>query len=279
MLGANELEFAARTDTGLVRSRNEDAIAIEPEYDFAVLADGMGGYNAGEVASHIATQVVCQILKDGLYALFANDPPRASHLPQSLHRLVVDALQRANASILEAARADPLCSGMGTTLIAAMFRPNAVYIAHVGDSRAYRFRDGILVQLTRDHSLIQGQIDAGLIDPHAALYSPHRNLLTRALGIAAEMEVEVHDYETQAGDLYLLCSDGLSDMLPDDQIADLLTSSTGTLDRACEDLVEVANRKGGIDNISVIVIKLASLPHARSPRIGRIFPWIKRVSL
>jgi PPM family protein phosphatase len=262
------LKFAARTDTGLVRSQNEDSIAISPSYGFAVLADGMGGYNAGEVASSIATKVVTQALEAGLDSL-----PLQQADPQLL-QLAVDSFQRANTAILDAARAEPQYQGMGTTLVAALFRQDKVMIAHVGDSRAYRLRGNELVQLTRDHSLLQEQIDAGLITPEWARHSQHKNLVTRAVGVGADMDVEVHDHLAEADDIYLLCSDGLTDMVETDAMLATLSGHQASLDMMCDRLVQQANDNGGLDNISVVLIRVESMGGDSKGLLGRILNWV-----
>ncbi|MDB5841606.1 MAG: Stp1/IreP family PP2C-type Ser/Thr phosphatase [Herminiimonas sp.] len=243
-----ELEFAAKTDTGLVRSHNEDAIAISPDCGFAILADGMGGYSAGEIASGIAIASLKQTLELGVRI------PRAGRGGQ-VQRLVVESILSANAAIFEAARAEPQYRGMGTTVVVALFHHQNVMVAHVGDSRAYRFRQGVLEQITRDHSLLQEQIDAGLISPENARFAQNRNLVTRALGVDRDVEVEGHDHQVEAGDLYLLCSDGLSDMLSDQEIAGILGSPLPDLQARCDALVLRANEQGGKDNISVVLVQ------------------------
>jgi PPM family protein phosphatase len=270
MKNAAGLEFAARTDTGLVRSQNEDAIAISPAHGFALLADGMGGYSAGEVASGIAIAVTQGALEE---VLARSDAARLQRNNQ-LHQAVIDAIQRANTAILDAAREEPDYSGMGTTLVAAVFHGDSLTIAHVGDSRAYRFRDGEIEQITRDHSVLQEQIDAGLIDPELARFSHQKNLVTRAVGVAAEMEVEIHDHQTQAGDMYLLCSDGLSDLLATQEMRDILVAHQASLDAACDALVQRANDNGGYDNISVVLARVRSTEAPPAGLLGRILNWI-----
>lgn len=266
------LEFAAKTDTGLVRSHNEDCVAISPEHGFAILADGMGGYQAGEVASGIATAVLKESLEEGLARLSDKWP----HLQGSgqVHQLMEEAIHRANNTILDAARAESRYEGMGTTLVAALFRGDTVTIAHVGDSRAYRLRQGDLLQITKDHSLLQEQLDAGLISPEWARFSAIKNLVTRAVGVGPDMEVEMHDHHVEAGDLYLLCSDGLSDMLAEQEMSEiLLENKRQPLNNACEMLVQKANDNGGRDNISVILINvLLDSPQAGS-LLDRVLHW------
>lgn len=262
-------EFAAKTDTGKVRPQNEDAVALSPEHGFVVLADGMGGYNAGEVASNIATTITSQILEDGLRSLQGEQVVSLGYKTDLIQQLMVDAIQSANDAILSAAGTEPQYTGMGTTLIAATLHNDQIVIAHVGDSRAYRFRQGELVQITRDHSLLQEQIDAGLVNPEWAHYAQNRNLVTRAVGVAPEMEVEVHDHYMEQGDVYLLCSDGLSDMLLAAEMSDILAQCQSSLEETSRMLVQTANDNGGHDNISVILIRVRSASSKTAGLFGR----------
>lgn len=266
-----ELQIAAKSDIGRVRAHNEDSIAHNAEYGLVILADGMGGYNAGEVASAIAIGTLKEALEEQLET--RGWIARSNH-SKYLQQLLVESVEYANSAILEAARTEPQFSGMGTTVVAAIFRQNELTVAHVGDSRAYRLRHGELALITRDHSLLQEQIDAGLIDPEAARFSTNRNLITRAVGIDYGVEVEVHDHVTQIGDLYLLCSDGLSDMLSTQEIADILNKTASNPDAACEALVARANRNGGRDNTSVIVIKVEANKTASEGVTERALNWI-----
>jgi PPM family protein phosphatase len=267
------LEFAAKTDTGMVRSQNEDTIAISPEYGLAILADGMGGYNAGEVASRIAADVLRQSLESELDRMQQRGFGLLQSRERQLHQLLAAAIHDANAAILDAAQAEPELNGMGTTLVTALFHDDRLTIAHVGDSRAYRLRGEELLQLTRDHSLLQEQIDAGLLTVEAARFAPHRNLVTRAVGIALDMEVEMHDHHTEPEDVYLLCSDGLTDMVTDAEIGEVLMSSQSSLEDACGALVQRANDNGGMDNVSVILIKIRSRGDD-SGLLGRFLRWV-----
>ncbi len=262
------LEFAAKTDPGLVRAQNEDAVAISPAYGFAVLADGMGGYNAGEIASSMAASVTRAALEEGI------EKSGGAPAEGRLHQIINDSIQKANTAVLNAARTEPQYSGMGTTIVTVLFHQDRVTIAHVGDSRAYRFRSGALEQLTRDHSLLQEQIDAGLVDPKVARFAQNKNLVTRAVGVGADMAVEINEHQTQRGDLYLLCSDGLSDMLQPEEISDILSRHQTTLDAACEELIQKANGNGGLDNISVILARVESSTVAASGLFSRILNWV-----
>jgi PPM family protein phosphatase len=245
------LDMASATDCGLVRSQNEDSLAANIDLAYAVLADGMGGHAAGEVASRIAVATVdTEMRKLGR----AGSAGRMSSA--RLEDTVLAQVMAANAAIYHAGREEPAYAGMGTTLVMALWQGETVVIAHVGDSRLYRMRGDTLVQMTRDHSFLQEQIDLGLIDRASARHAPSRNLVTRALGIEANVQVDVHTHPAQSGDLYLLCSDGLSDMIDDAAMTAALR--VGSRDLACtaEDLVRQANENGGRDNISVILAHL-----------------------
>lgn len=270
------LEFASKTDTGLVRSHNEDAIAISAQCGFAILADGMGGYNAGEVASQIATSVLKetleeQLLEKKLESRFGRN--------RQLHQLLTESVIHTNASIIEAARLEPTYNGMGTTLVVAMFYDDKVTIVHIGDSRVYRLRNNELTQLTRDHSLLQEQIDAGLLTEQEAQFSQNRNLITRAMGVDHDLEIELRDYVTETNDLYILCSDGLSDMLSDREIIHILNDTTVQLADFCEVLVQAANLRGGKDNISVVLIKTLPLSYRPNRYLSKMSQWLKNIGL
>lgn len=259
-----ELQFAAKTDTGLLRPHNEDSIETSDEYGLAILADGMGGYNAGEVASGIAVAIIKEALELQLHQFKWTDYGSSS---KPMQQIVADSIARANATILEVARTDQQYSGMGTTVVTALFHHDKLVVGHVGDSRLYRYRDGMLEPLTKDHSLLQEQIDAGMIDAEQARFSPQRNLITRAVGIDPSLAVEVHEHQTKQDDIYLLCSDGLSDMLSSQEIFEIMRQSGADLDAAADHLVDQANHNGGRDNTSVILIRIrASKPEIRKFR-------------
>lgn len=258
------LEIVTRTDPGMVRGHNEDAVFANPSKGFAILADGMGGYNAGEVASGMATM----LLSTELDTAFAHRPPyeidRASGQPFA-HRCLQDKVALANSAIYSAAETQPQYAGMGTTLVTALFYDNRITVGHIGDSRIYRLRGEELTTITRDHSLLQEQIDSGLISPEDARYSQNKNLVTRALGVDPEVETEIRDYEVQPGDIYLLCSDGLNDMVEDEEIQLTLHTLAANLELAATQLIQMANDNGGRDNVSVILVKvLREFPADRS---------------
>jgi protein phosphatase len=244
------IELQAAVDAGRARSNNEDSVAIDADASLAVLADGMGGYNAGEVASNMATSFI----RTELGRWLREASVQASD--QDVRRAMDICVDNANRAIFNAANSNPQYAGMGTTLVVAVFRDARLLVGHVGDSRAYRLRGGRLQQITRDHSLLQEQIDAGLITPEQAAYSANKNLVTRAVGVEDTVLLETHQHEVLPGDLYLLCSDGLSDMLDDGTIAQLLQPDD-SLDTTCRALIEAANDAGGKDNISVILVRAA----------------------
>jgi PPM family protein phosphatase len=244
-----QLEFFSALDTGRARSNNEDAIRIEEDLALAVLADGMGGYNAGEVASAMAVDHVCEDVARWLTA--AHEGPRDE---EEIRQALMASAQHANQAVFEASQNRPEYAGMGTTLVAALFNEDRVWVGHIGDSRAYRLRGGKLEQLSRDHSLLQEQIDAGLLTAEEAAYSMNRNLVTRAVGVEPTVELEVVGHELRTGDMVMLCSDGLSDMLPDAAIAQVMRASDN-LEMTAQALIAAANAAGGRDNISVVLVR------------------------
>lgn len=250
-----KLEFFSATDTGRARSNNEDSITLDESCALAVLADGMGGYNAGEVASGMATGFIAGEL--GRWLREAG----ASANDAEVRRAMDICVDNANRAIFNAANANPQYAGMGTTLVVALFRGTRVLMGHVGDSRAYRLRGGRLLQMTRDHSLLQEQIDAGLITPEQASFSANKNLVTRAVGVEDTVLLEIHQHEVQPGDVYLLCSDGLSDMIDDEAMTQLLLSHDG-LEDAGRALIDAANDAGGRDNIAVVLVRAPGSPAA-----------------
>ena len=250
------LQIVSLTDPGRVRGHNEDCVESRPELGVVVLADGMGGYNAGEVASGMATSSISAGLAESWTrdALKGLDREAAMALAQSVIQAQV---VKANAAIYAAAQKDPHCAGMGTTLVACLFYDNFLTVAHVGDSRLYRMRNDVLEQVTRDHSLLQEQIDSGLISKEDARSSHNKNLVTRAVGIDPDVEAEVHSYDVQVNDIFLLCSDGLNDMIEDEEIQMTLIALSSNLELTAQQLVQAANDAGGRDNVSVMLVRIA----------------------
>jgi serine/threonine protein phosphatase PrpC len=268
------LEVATATDSGMVRTHNEDSITVDAASGFVVLADGMGGYNAGEVASGIATAMLGTSLKQ---VLDGAEPGRIE--PESGETLAVKILKEqiagANTSIYQAAKSQPQYAGMGTTLVVGLFYDNYLSVAHIGDSRLYRLRQDEFRQITRDHSLLQEQIDSGMITEEMARLSQNKNLVTRALGIDPEVEPEIHTYEVEAGDVYLLCSDGLSDMVEDDEIHLTVSSLQANVQLASQQLVQMANDNGGRDNVSVILVRVLRNFPASMDWISQLSSWFR----
>ncbi|AOG24405.1 Stp1/IreP family PP2C-type Ser/Thr phosphatase [Acidovorax sp. RAC01] len=244
-------EFFARTDKGRVRSNNEDAVAVDTDAQIAILADGMGGYNAGEVASGMATTFI----RTEMARWFTQAGPS----PQStdVRRALETCVENANHAILGASLSNPHYAGMGTTLVVGVFNGNRLILGHIGDSRCYRVRDGALQQMTRDHSWLQEQVDAGLLTPQQAAVSPNRNLVTRALGVEPNVLMEVNEFEVAPGDLFLMCSDGLTDMVSDEALADMVCEPLALEEKATL-LIDAANANGGRDNVSVLLVQAAT---------------------
>jgi len=250
-----KIKFAEVTDTGKVRDHNEDAIGSDADMGLMVLADGMGGYNAGEVASGIAVQTITELAAEGATREQRND--RDSETGLMRQTIVLrDAISRANKIIFQTAQSQTHCEGMGTTLVAALFYDNTVSIAHVGDSRAYRLRNEQFEQLTLDHSLLQELVDRGFYSEEEAQRSTNRNYVTRALGVEPAVEVEVQEFEVLPDDIYLLCSDGLPDMVEDEDIHLTIRTFNASLDVVGQQLVNLANEHGGRDNISVMLTQV-----------------------
>ena len=268
------LDMKSATHTGMVRSHNEDSVELEEDIGLAVLADGMGGYNAGEVASGIATALITSETKEALTRLNMPAIKQASRLPAA-SRILHDAVLKANTSIYESANSQPQYAGMGTTLVVGLFCDNNVVVAHIGDSRCYRLRDNKLEPITRDHSLLQEQIDSGLLTKEVARRSLNKNLVTRAVGIEPDVVPEIHVHEVKAGDLYLLCSDGLNDMVEDEDIELTVSSLAANLPLAASQLVQMANDAGGRDNISVVLIKIKQDFPAEKGWVSKVQSWFK----
>ena len=240
------------TDTGRVRDHNEDAVATDIGVGLLVLADGMGGYSAGEVASEIAMKTVIQMVQERVKQEDRVDIDFETGLTrQSI--VLRDAILRANKVIHQTAQTRPQCEGMGTTVVTCLFWDNRVSIAHVGDSRMYRFRDGRFTQLTRDHSLLQELVSRGFYSREEAERSLNRNYVTRALGVESTVEVEIQEETVHPGDVYVLCSDGLSDMVRDQDIHLTISTFSASLEEMGQQLLQLANDNGGRDNISMIL--------------------------
>jgi PPM family protein phosphatase len=267
------LDVASRSHPGMVRTHNEDSIFVDGEAGLAVLADGMGGYSAGEVASGIAVNVISTgllpELKSGRELSKVDIGSGLTHAALLLQQQIA----LANKGIYEAAQARPECAGMGTTLVSAVFFANRVSIGHIGDSRCYRLRSDKFEQLTHDHSLLQEQIDSGMLTPEQAKYSLNKNLVTRALGIEAVVPADISEYRVEAEDIYVLCSDGLTDMVEADVVRDIVVAKRADLAEAAAELIDVANQNGGRDNISVVLLRV---PADFLPSAGWLQRWMAK---
>jgi protein phosphatase len=263
------LDCAVLSHPGMVRAHNEDSVYVDAEAGIAVLADGMGGYNAGEVASGIAVNVVS---KGMLPELRSDRELSKVDIATGLTHaalLLQQQIAAANKGIYEAAQARPECAGMGTTIVGVVFCGNRVSIGHIGDSRCYRLRGDKFEQITHDHSLLQEQIDGGQVTPEQARYSLNKNLVTRALGIEAIVPADIVEYRAEADDIYLLNSDGLTDMVDPADVHAIVDKHRGNLTEAAKVLVDAANQNGGRDNISVVLVRV---PKAFLPTAA----WAKR---
>ena len=268
------LEIVRLTDVGQRREHNEDTIASDDTMGFVILADGMGGYKAGEVASEIAVLSVTAELKEAMLNLRPGQVDAMLN-KQAEAKLVIDAVRNANAAIYNVSQTQPQCAGMGTTLVVGLFTNNKLLVGHIGDSRMYRLRNEGLTQITEDHSLLQEQIKSGLITPEQAKYSANKNLVTRAVGIDPEVELELNEYDVEVDDLYLLCSDGLSDLVEDELIQATLNMLSSDLPEAAKKLVQMANDNGGKDNISVILVRVNKPFEYRHVWYDDFLGWLK----
>jgi PPM family protein phosphatase len=246
--------MAGLSDAGRMRPENEDCISTRPELGLAILADGMGGHLAGEIASSMAIEIITQH--------FESDGWQQAREVGTATDVVATAIRKANNAIHTAAKENADRHGMGATLVIAAFYDDRVCIGHVGDSRLYRMRGGTLEQLTQDHSVVQELINRGIFTQEEARQSLAKNLVTRALGVDATIEPEVAEERVEDGDIYLLCSDGLNDVLPDADIADIVRKHDKNLDAAARALVDNTNARGGPDNVSVILVRVSGEPLA-----------------
>ena len=252
---SSKLEIVNHTDVGLRRPHNEDSTITDARNGLVILADGMGGYKAGEVASALAVTEILHGISEKLKKLKTGQIDEKSGFShESL--LIRDTVIQTNSKIYNTAKVDPQCQGMGTTIVVGLFYNNTLSIAHVGDSRLYRLRNNELQQVTKDHSLIQELIDRGLYTPEEAHANTPKNLVTRAMGIEADVDVDVAEEAVLPGDIYLLCSDGLNDMVADEEIHLTLSKYSANLVQAADELVKFANKRGGKDNTSVILVRI-----------------------
>ena len=245
------IEYGSQTDLGRTRSSNEDSFSARPEKKLFLVADGMGGHAAGEIASQLAATTMEELVVEGV-----SDPR------DDLEEILRSAAEGANARVFESQAENPELAGMGSTLTALSFRDRRYYIAHVGDSRAYLLREGVLDQLTRDHSLVWHLYESGVLRKEELSSHPQKNLITRSIGPHSHIEVDVERGEARSGDVYLLCSDGLSDVVPDETIRTILADAARSPQEMCDRLVNLANEAGGPDNITAVVVRLGDCERA-----------------
>jgi len=246
-----KLYMTGKTDTGLKRDHNEDFISWDAERGLALLADGMGGHNAGDVASRMSVESIDKTL---LAVLDQPLPGSSSDDMSPLADVLNQAISEANDAVFSAGEEDESRKGMGTTLVALVLWDDRVIVAHVGDSRLYRLHGRELTPVTLDHSLVRQMVDEGMIDAEEAQESPFTHVITQAVGVREAVEAEIQEFEAQAGDVYLLCSDGLTDLVSDAEIEETLVAAQGNWERAAQHLVDQANQQGGRDNISVVIV-------------------------
>ena len=244
---------AGLTDVGRKRNHNEDSYLIDDELQLYVVADGMGGHAGGGTASRIAVETIDKELRkirDSKENPFASSAPlQDSPLPEAIR----SAVERACLSIFNAAQEDPRLAGMGTTVISLMVKDDSAFLAHVGDSRAYLVRGDLIQQISEDHSLVNEQIKAGMITPEEAKHSRYKNIITRSVGFEEEVQVDVMGLVAEAGDTFVLCSDGLANMLDDKELLDVVRNTK--FEDTPKKLIDLANERGGDDNITVIVVQ------------------------
>jgi PPM family protein phosphatase len=267
-----KLTLVGSTDTGRVREHNEDTIATDPDVGLLVLADGMGGYNAGEVASGIAVKTITNLVREGLLREDLASIDRSTGLTRP-SIVLRDAITRANKIIYQTARSQAECEGMGTTVVAALFYDNRVSIAHVGDSRLYRQRGSQIAQVTMDHSLLQELVDRGFYSPEEAQRAANKNYVTRALGVEPQVEVEVQEHPVDKGDIFILCSDVLSDMVEDEDIRLTISTFGANLDTVAKQLIQLANENGGRDNVSVVLAQANEAFPASRGVMDKLLGW------
>jgi len=253
----NNLEIFSLSDSGLKRTNNEDFIKIEEDIGLVILADGMGGYQSGEVASQLATTTMANLIK--CYIKDIPNPKQHQFLSKEIQGLLDTAIIESNKVVYEKATTIQDYLGMGTTIVFAMFFDDRLIAGHVGDSKLFRYRYSELIPLTNDHSILQEQINSGMITQEQAKVVNYKNLVTRAIGIETEVELDLQEVDIMEGDIYLLCSDGLTDLVSNQEINNALINDSINLDKVAKNLVNIANQAGGKDNISVILVKVNAI--------------------
>jgi len=269
VLHKGKFRCVGMSDTGRIREHNEDTIGTDADIGLVVLADGMGGYKAGEVASGIAVRTVMSLVKEAVEREDLSLRDSATGMSRS-GILLRDAIHRANKIIYQTAKTQPNCEGMGTTVVAGIFFDDRLTVAHVGDSRLYCLRGSEFRQVTQDHSLLQELVSRGFYTPEEAHRAAAKNYVTRALGVEPTVEVDVTEVPVSKDDLYLLCSDGLSDMVEDEDIHLTISTFGGNLEMLAKQLVLLSNDNGGRDNVSIVLARVLESFPARRRVIDRV---------
>ncbi len=254
-LDGMRVRFSGETHVGMTRTHNEDSLHLPVDERLAIVADGMGGHASGEVASRMAVDTMVEYFRDTAEEQALTWPYKVDHEGRADVTRLVTAIKLANLRIHEASEREAAKKGMGTTVVSALFLDDRIVIGHVGDSRVYRVREAEIAQITNDHSLINDYIKMKRMTPEEAATWPHKNVIVRALGMKDTVQVDVHVETPRLGDLFLLCSDGLSSMIPDEKIADIVVNEHD-LDKAAEELIGAANQAGGKDNITVVLARI-----------------------
>ncbi|MDH5484780.1 MAG: Stp1/IreP family PP2C-type Ser/Thr phosphatase [Gammaproteobacteria bacterium] len=258
------------TDQGLVRDHNEDSIGQCTELGLAVLADGMGGHKGGEVASALAVDTILSELKKSLPEIKTGQTDKITGY--SLESMAIEAaIKKANLVIFQASQNNKQYEGMGTTVVVLLFYDNRLTVAHVGDSRLYRMREETLEQMTRDHTLLQELVDRGLYTKEEAQQSLNKNLVTRAVGVNAEVDIDLLEDFANPMDIFLMCSDGLNDMIDDQLIEYTILNYRQDLKKVARELVKQAKDHGGKDNVSALLAMPVKTFSAKNGWISRIF--------
>ncbi len=254
-LDGMRVRFAGDSNVGMKRAHNEDSFYLPESERLAIVADGMGGHASGEVASRLAVETIAGFFKATQEEQQLTWPFKMDKGHRYDVNRMITAIKLANLKIHEQAQKDPRCHGMGTTVVSALFLDGALVVGHVGDSRLYRRREGTFEQITEDHSLLNDYIKMKHLTPEEIAAFPHKNVIVRALGMKDTVQVDVHIDTPRLGDVYIICSDGLSGMVKDEEIAEIATAERD-LDAVCEKLISTANQNGGLDNVTVVAVRL-----------------------
>ncbi|MBN1944576.1 MAG: Stp1/IreP family PP2C-type Ser/Thr phosphatase [Bradymonadales bacterium] len=247
------IRYAGNTNVGMKRSHNEDSLYLMPSMNLYLVADGMGGHSSGEVASQMAVEAIAQFFQETSEDDEITWPFKMDKDKEYQENRLITGIKLANRRIFESAQSQPRYKGMGTTVVAVYFANGGSYVAHVGDSRVYRIRRDTITQITEDHSLLNDYIKMKELTPEEIENFPHKNVIVRALGMKETVQVDTQFEIPQNGDIYLLCSDGLSGMVDSNNLLRLVLEANQDLEMACQKVIDEANRNGGTDNITVVL--------------------------